>query len=231
MTTTTAATSTSTTAVPSTGITTSTSPGGVSGAPALASAQQAWVSAGGASAATAGGLLTQAASDLSAAVAAGDSGTDGFTTAAQELSQMASIPATNTTPTQQAESLQDTIALNAFFATNGLFGISAPSSTPAQFVATLQEEANSGYLSGGPGAISGATVSCPFLTSLAMSSAFGCKISSPGGTYLVVGEIQAAQATSYDAPVVSTNTAVACTNVLNSAEKAVLLQLGGTCSS
>jgi hypothetical protein len=78
---------------------------------------------GGASAISAdqGSYLTQAATDLSNAIAAGEANTSGYSSAVQELQQLASLPETSDTPTQISEAQSDTTALNTFFGTSGLY--------------------------------------------------------------------------------------------------------------
>lgn len=51
------------------------------------------------------------------------------------------------TPAQNKELGVLTTMLDRFFGTDGLYGHSAPSTTPKAFVATLQEEADLGTLS------------------------------------------------------------------------------------
>jgi hypothetical protein len=67
-----------------------------------------------------GAYLTQAATDLSNAIAAGEGNTSGYSSAVQELQQLASLPETNDTPAQISEAQSDATALNTFFGTSGL---------------------------------------------------------------------------------------------------------------
>jgi hypothetical protein len=68
-----------------------------------------------------GSYLTQAATDLSNAIAAGEGNTSGYSSAVSELQQLASLPETSDTPAQISEAQSDLMALNTFFGTSGLY--------------------------------------------------------------------------------------------------------------
>lgn len=148
------------------------------------------------------------------------------------------------TPAQQDEAKADFQALNAFFGTNGLYGVSAPSATPAAFVATLRQEALIGTLSviadpqlgTAPSTYPDAVVTCPVLTSLAINAAFGCKLATATmGTryyfvYYFVGTFLAAHATSYVATIVYGSPVFKCTaDGLKLAEELAAKRMGGGC--
>lgn len=78
------------------------------------SALAAWKNAAAANAATMNEYLQQAADDLRA------SGYSGYGTAIAQLTYLAHLPATNDTPTQQANAHSDVRALDGFFGTPGL---------------------------------------------------------------------------------------------------------------
>ena len=78
------------------------------------SALAAWKNAGAANAATMNEYLEQAANDLRA------SGYAGYGTAIAQLTYLAQLPATNDSPTQQANAHSDVRALDGFFRTPGL---------------------------------------------------------------------------------------------------------------
>ncbi len=166
-----------------------------------------------------------AAKDLTKAITAGVPGPAAYRRAASELSQLAHLPFVVNTPLQdQPVAVADLLALNAFFSTDGLYGVNAPSATPAAFVATLQFEARigtvqvypDGVLNSHPGAIPpwfpGAVVTCPVLSAkaladpdlspLAADAAFGCRMAVPTeGTYYLIGTISEPHATVYGADI------------------------------
>lgn len=78
------------------------------------SALAAWKNAAAANAATMNEYLQQAADDLRA------SGYSGYGTAIAQLTYLAHLPATDDTPTQQANAHSDVRALDGFFGTPGL---------------------------------------------------------------------------------------------------------------
>ena len=130
----------------------------------------------------------------------------------------------------------DATALNAFFASNGLYGVNAPSATTAAFVATLQAEARIGTLSANepqangaiPGPLAGAKVGCPVLSSLAVGTLFGCTLSSgAAGSYLLVGTLEGAHGTSYIASML--RMPVSRCPDFDPATRAVVKKLGGVC--
>jgi hypothetical protein len=176
----------------------------------FAAAKHQWELGAKSSSAGQGGYWHNAAEDLTAGVAAKVPAAAAYKHAAAKLLQLASLPNTMATPAQQKEGLADTEAINSFFGTNGLYDVSAPSSTTAQFVATLQQEARIGTLQvtpdaalhKPPSAYPGAAVNCPVLSSLAVNSTFGCKMTtSKIGTYYFVGQIFAAHAVTYVAEI------------------------------
>ncbi len=166
-----------------------------------------------------------AAKDLTKAVTAGVADPVAYRRAVAELSQLAHLPFVVNTPLQdQAVAVADLLALNAFFSTDGLYDVNAPSATPAAFVATLQFEARigtiqvypDGVLNSHPGAIPpwfpGAVVTCPVLSAKALAdpdlsaldadAAFGCRMAVPSeGTYYLIGTISEPHATVYQADI------------------------------
>jgi hypothetical protein len=110
------------TAPPSTGTTAPASSASTPAPSASASADQAefasalaaWKNAAAANAATMGMYLQQAADDLRAADNAS------YSTAINQLTYLEHLPATNDTPTQQANAHTDVKALDSFFGTPGL---------------------------------------------------------------------------------------------------------------
>jgi hypothetical protein len=80
----------------------------------FANALAAWKSAAAAPAATMNTFLVQAADDLKA------SGNPKYQAAINELTYLASLPATNDTATQRATAKSDAQALDIFFGTPGL---------------------------------------------------------------------------------------------------------------
>jgi len=105
---------TSTTSTTST-TTTSQTPAG------FAAAKLEWQRGATAISADQGTYLNQAATDLSNAIAAGEGNTSGYSSAVQELQQLASLPDADQTPAQNSEFQSDTMALNTFFGTSGLY--------------------------------------------------------------------------------------------------------------
>lgn len=195
-------------------------------------ARHEWLLGARASSASEGGYWVSAATALTGASA----GTQADRRAAAQLRQLASLPDAQGTPAQQAEGGADAIALNAFFATNGLYGVNAPSATVAAFVETLQAEARIGTLSANepqangaiPGPIAGATVHCPGLASLAVGSFFGCTLSRHGAVSdLLIGTLESPHATSYIAEMLSVPV-TQCPD-LDPSQQAVVKRLGGVC--
>jgi Protein of unknown function (DUF4232) len=84
-------------------------------------AQQLWKTGATADSAEQGAYWSQAASLLTNAVQSGAAGTAGFSKAAQELTQLASLPDAMQSAAQQSEATQDTALLNTFFDTPGLY--------------------------------------------------------------------------------------------------------------
>jgi hypothetical protein len=198
----------------------------------FALARRQWILGGYAGAAIEGLNWSRAAKDLTAGPPVGSAARR----AAALLEQLASLPDAQQTPAQQRESIADFEALNAFFSTNGLAGVNAPSATTAAFVATLQQEARLGTLSANapklagkiPAAFPGATVTCPILPSLTVDELFGCRLKTPtAGSYLLVGTFSAAHGTSYEASILSVPV-FQCPD-LDAAEQAVIRKLGGAC--
>jgi hypothetical protein len=64
----------------------------------------------------------QAAADLTSGISTDGGDTSGYSTAANELTDLASIPDTNDTATQAAQQQADITALDAFFGTPNLYG-------------------------------------------------------------------------------------------------------------
>lgn len=81
---------------------------------AFAKAQATWKQSATAAAADVDRYLLQAASELKAA------GGGGSSAAVKELTNLASIPETGTTPAQQAQARADVAALDRYFGTPGL---------------------------------------------------------------------------------------------------------------
>jgi hypothetical protein len=166
-----------------------------------------------------------AAADLTKAQASGAPPSPAYRRAASELEQLAHLPFIVNTPLQDRPvAVADIEALNAFFGTDGQYGINAPSTTPAAFVATLQDEARigtiqvnpDGVLNAYPNAIPpwfpGAVVTCPVLSAKVLASdnpdpfaanaAYGCRMTVPGdGTYYIIGLIAFAHAVVYGADI------------------------------
>jgi hypothetical protein len=84
-------------------------------------AQQLWKTGATATSVDQGSYWQQAASLLTNAVQSGAPGTAGFTEAAQELTQLVSLPDAMQSAAQQAESIHDVTQLNIFFGTPGLY--------------------------------------------------------------------------------------------------------------
>jgi hypothetical protein len=208
-------------------------------------AEDQWEFGAASSSAAEGARWVAAAKDLKEAPAAkGPPGKSGYGRAASELLQLAALPDAMQTPAQQDEAKADFQALNAFFGTNGLYGVSAPSATPAAFVVTLRQEALIGTLSviadpqlgNAPSTYPDAVVTCPVLTSLAINAAFGCKLATAtmGShhyfVYYFVGTFVAAHATSYVATIVYGSPVFKCTtDGLKLAEQLVAKRMGGGC--
>ena len=133
-----AATTTTTKAAPLTGV---------------ALARYDWFAGARSTAAQEGEFWVRAATALTSAAA--DTQADRLSAA--RLRQLAGLPDAQESPAQQAESGADAAALNRFFASNGLYGINAPSATTSAFVATLQAEARIGTLSANEPQADGAT--------------------------------------------------------------------------
>jgi len=87
----------------------------------FAAAKLEWQQGAAAISADQGTYLNQAATDLSNAIAAGEGNTSGYSSAVQELQQLASLPDADQTPAQNSEFQSDTMALNTFFGTSGLY--------------------------------------------------------------------------------------------------------------
>jgi hypothetical protein len=106
----------SSTATPTTTATTAPqSPAG------FTAAKQEWTEGSTAISAEQNTYFSQAASDLTGAINSGAPSTSGYQSAVQELQQLASLPETDLTPTQDSEFKNDTSALNTFFDTQGLY--------------------------------------------------------------------------------------------------------------
>jgi hypothetical protein len=198
----------------------------------VALARHEWLLGASADDAQQGEYWVRAATALAAQ--AGDTQAD--RRAATRLRQLASLPDAQESSAQQTEGHADVTALNAFFATNGLYGVNAPSTSTAAFVATLQAEARIGTLSANephangaiPGPLAGASVHCPVLASLGAGSLFGCTLSHTAtGSYLLVGSIEAPHGTTYIAEMLSVP--VSHCPDLDLAQQAVVKKLGGVC--
>jgi hypothetical protein len=87
----------------------------------FAAAKLEWQQGASAISADQNSYFTQAATDLSNAIAAGEGNTSGYSSAVQELQQLASLPETSDTPAQMSEAQSDITALNTFFGTSGLY--------------------------------------------------------------------------------------------------------------
>jgi hypothetical protein len=199
----------------------------------VALARHEWLLGARAAAAQEGEYWVRAATALNSAAA----NTPADRQAAGQLRQLASLPDAQETPAQQAESGADALALNAFFSTNGLYGVNAPSPTTAAFVETLQAEARIGTLSANepqangavPGPLEGAIVRCPVLVSLAVGSLFGCTLSQAAvGSYLLIGTLEAPHGTSYIAEML--RAPVSRCPGLDPAQEPIVKKLGGVCA-
>ncbi len=182
-----------------------------------------------------GAFFSKAASDLGLGEVHDGGNTIGYSDAVRELTELISVPDMDATAAEMAEASTDILALNAFFGTNGLYGLSAPSASGQQFVATLQQEIRMGTLSavdvasgiGHVPAIPGAIVVCPVLSSLSVGSGFGCHIgSASSNSSILIGEVQGANATSFDAWF---GVFIPC-NGPDNVEQAALRKLGGSCT-
>jgi len=195
--------------------------------PGYTTATQQWEQGAKSIAAGQSGYWDRAAADLRGGLSSGAAGTSGYAAAIQELQGLAAIPETSDTPAQMAEAQSDSLALNLFFGTDGLYGWSSPSGSLAQFVSTLQQEIRLGTFTGVLTAPSpSATVTCPILTSLAVGADFGCEVSPPmSGSALLIGEMAVANGVSF-----GTFTAPFQCDVLDAGEQTVLDHLGGACS-
>jgi hypothetical protein len=210
----------------------STTPKAAASLAGVALARHEWFLGARADAAQQGEYWVRAATALTGATV----GRQADRRAAARLRQLAGLPDAQETRAQQAEGVADARALNAFFATNGLYGVNAPSANTASFVETLQAEARIGTLSANepqangaiPGPLGGATVHCPVLASLGVGSLFGCTLSrGAAGSYLLVGTFEAAHGTSYIATMLSAPVSQ-CPD-LDPAAQAVVKKLGGVC--
>jgi len=198
----------------------------------VALARHDWFLGARASAAQEGVYWVRAATALTVTAA----NTQADRRAAAELRQLARLPDAQETPAQQAQSGADATELNAFFVSNGLYGVNAPSATTTSFVATLQAEARIGTLSANepqangaiPGPLAGAKVDCPVLASLAVGTLFGCMVShGAAGSFLLVGTLESAHGTSYIASMLREPVSQ-CLD-LDPATQAVVKKLGGVC--
>jgi hypothetical protein len=107
---------------PTTSTTSTTSTTTTSQTPAgFVAAKHEWQQGAAAISADQGTYLNQAATDLSNAIVAGEGNTSGYSSAVQELQQLASLPDADQTPAQNSEFQSDTMALNTFFGTSGLY--------------------------------------------------------------------------------------------------------------
>jgi ABC-type Fe3+-hydroxamate transport system substrate-binding protein len=91
-----------------------TQPGG------FGAAKQQWEEGAMADSADQTRFFNLAAGDLNSAITTGANHSD-YAHAVQELQQLASLPETSETPTQQSEAQHDVQALNTFFGTSGLY--------------------------------------------------------------------------------------------------------------
>jgi hypothetical protein len=202
--------------------------------PWFAEAKKEWELGSQSDAADEGLCWIKASSDLYS-VGAAESGSGpppGYYTAAQELVQLASFPDTGDTPAQLAQFQSLVLRLNAFFGTEGRYGISPPSNSRESFVATLQREVRSGTLSSVPAvpAIPRATIECPVLPPLAAGIYFGCKIrSAHSGFYIFVGQLQSADGTTYYASAVKGKRRFQCAKFLSPSFTPVITQMGSSC--
>jgi len=205
----------------------------------FAEARQEWSAGAGAISAKQGLYWLAAAKDLEAAVAARVPGTSGYSNAADELVQLSELPNAMQTPAQRKVDTALTAALNSFFGTNGLYGYSAPSSTPKAFVATLQQEANLGTLGNNvladprlgsvPSSFPEAVVTCLVLAGVVAGSVFACKLED-FQAYYIVGTVESADATSYKGEIVNGSPLFYCkTDGLSTAEQLAAKEMGGGC--
>jgi hypothetical protein len=190
-----------------------------------------------------------AVSDLTAGESHDTGNTGGYAAATAQLRYLISVPKMNATGAQNAEVNDDTLALNAFFDTNGLYGLSEPSYSAAEFAATIQREARIGTLEvdpqpsvphasqtpGWPLPIADASATCPAFSSLSTGSAFACRILSQSeGTFWIVGKLQAANAMMFLGEMSRGTPSFAefqCKAIFDAAELAVLKQIGGSCTN
>ena len=208
----------------------------------FAAAQQAWEQGSSSGSDGEDAFWSRAATDLKNSVVLGAPNASSDKTAIGQLGYLATLPAAGYTHRQNVEMEKAIPALNLFFGTNGLYGVSAPSHSLQAFVATLQEEARSGRLSASEPpnfsqlpAVPGAHVSCPVLASLSSGSAFACKIISSNGPTWMIGEIQSPHATQYVATAALSEPDYVfgppCSAFFDPAELVALRQIGGTCTS
>jgi hypothetical protein len=203
-----------------------------------------------------GPFWVSAAKDLTNALTAGVVDAAAYRRAASELLQLAHLPFVVNTPLQdQPVAVADFLALNAFFSTDGLYDVNAPSATPAAFVATLQFEARigtiqvspDGVLNSHPGVIPpwfpGAVVTCPALSAKAFAdpdlagwdadAAFGCRMAVPTeGMYYLIGIIAEPHATVYGADITHAEGGppqFLCSG-LEAAQVAIVTKIGAICS-
>jgi len=204
-----------------------TTPTGASPPAGFTTAKQQWELGAKSDAAGQAGYWLRAASDLDAVSSPGVPGPTGYAPAVQELKGLSTVPETDASAAQQATAQADTLALNSFFDTDGLYGVSAPSDSTTQFVTTIQQEFRLGIVDGVVSSPQpGATVTCPILTSLASGSDFGCEIRlGASGSSMLVGEMEAGNGTSF-----FTESGPFHCVALDAGEETVLRDLGGTCT-
>ncbi|HTW07152.1 MAG TPA: hypothetical protein VME46_06570 [Acidimicrobiales bacterium] len=200
-------------------------------------AARAWWAGAAAISAKQGGYWLAAAKALEAAVAAKAPGTTGYADAAGQLVQLSKLPDAMQTSTQQKEDSALTVSLDAFFGSDGLYGISAPSRTTKAFAATLGLEAGLGTLSlvadprlgKMPAGLGDAVVTCPVLAGVTAGSVFGCKVEE--FDYFIVGTIRSDYAMTYFGYFVNNSAVFECkADGLSTAEQLAAKKMGGGCA-
>jgi hypothetical protein len=205
----------------------------------LAEARKQWSAGDRAASAKQGAYWLSAAKELQAALTAAAPQTTGFAAAAQELQQLAKLPDAMLSAAQSKEALSLTMALNKFFGTNGLYGVSTPSANARDFVATLRQEAKLGTLASNvvadphlhtvPSSFPQAVVTCPVATGVAPGSVFACKLD-VFAVYYVVGTVRAPGATAYFGYMVKGSPTFDCqSDGFGTGEQMAVKKLGGTC--
>ncbi len=214
----------------------------------FAAAKKAWEQGARVDAAHQGDFWEIAGSDISSGMIYRHHQTAPSLVASSYLAQLSTLPDTMNSSNQQDVAQGDTLYLDSYFGTIGLYGQSPPSSTTADFVRTLQKEARLGTLSAlGPPAgsgvallppLPGATVACRILPSVMAGTAFGCTIAPRHNAvqYTLVGQIDSPQATTFESyyvvggPQFHSDRHLPCREEFGQQVLQVIRRLGGTCT-